>query len=319
MEWEVRKRAGKVFVDHNMNRVGANISAAWSMRPEPGATVSTPVTWDEVEDGAIRARTSRSTTSGTASRPSATCSGRSSTGRTRTCRRARGAGHRASTEPTTNRGHRCRARHAPRVATKTLETRRSRARRTRTSARTSKKRDVRRRGARPSRRAAGRRPGNSFVIQWHDATRLHHDYRLERDGVLVSWAVPKGLPWEPGEKHLAVQTEDHPMEYGTFAGLDPVGPLRRRRGAHLGRRHVRPARVDRLEGERSGCTAGATPASTTSSRRGPTGWSSSRESWTGRRSARRRRFQPMFAEGGCKPFDRPGGGSSRSSTASGRC
>ena len=47
--------SGKVFVDHNMNRVGANISARWSLRPEPGATVSTPVTWDEVDDGDIRA------------------------------------------------------------------------------------------------------------------------------------------------------------------------------------------------------------------------------------------------------------------------
>src|SRR6266542_2000080 len=54
MEWEVRKRAGKIFIDHNMNRVGANISAVYSVRPEPGATVSTPVSWEEVESGAIR-------------------------------------------------------------------------------------------------------------------------------------------------------------------------------------------------------------------------------------------------------------------------
>src|SRR5204863_5407517 len=60
--------------------------------------------------------------------------------------------------------------------------------------------------------------GNSFVIQRHDATRLHYDLRLERDGVLVSWAVPKGVPFLKGERHLAVQTEDHPMEYGKFPG-----------------------------------------------------------------------------------------------------
>src|SRR3989440_2953760 len=54
MEWEVKKRAGKVFIDHNMNRVGANIAAVYSMRPEPGATVSTPLTWKEVEAGAVR-------------------------------------------------------------------------------------------------------------------------------------------------------------------------------------------------------------------------------------------------------------------------
>src|SRR5438045_1546013 len=54
MEWQVSKRAGKVFVDHNMNRVGANIAAVFSLRPEPGATVSVPVTWDEVEEGRVR-------------------------------------------------------------------------------------------------------------------------------------------------------------------------------------------------------------------------------------------------------------------------
>ncbi len=79
-------------------------------------------------------------------------------------------------------------------------------------------------GATPEPRGkVGKRKGHSYVIQKHDATRLHYDFRLELDGVLLSWAVTRGPSLNPADKRLAVRTEDHPLQYGKFEGIIPSG------------------------------------------------------------------------------------------------
>lgn len=228
MEWEVKRRSGKVFIDHNMNRVGANIASVYSLRPEPEATISTPLTWKEVEAGKVRPadftiksiwkRPKRSDPfRGVLERPQVLDHALAALGVSRDDRVPATASYRL--DPAVGK------RAAPSRTKSDEVIAASRDPRLREYV---KKRDFK---GTPEPAGDAEKPdtpgrdggGGVFVIQRHDATRLHYDLRLERDGALVSWAVPKGLPFEKGIRHLAVQTEDHPLEYGSFEGTIPKG------------------------------------------------------------------------------------------------
>ena len=187
MEPRIANRTGKVFIDHNMNRMGANIAAVYSVRPEPGAPVSTPLTWDEVAEAKVRPSDFTIATAherfaqvgdlfrGLVDEP-------------------------VDVTPALN---------AIGIDTSLAEYRR--------------KRDFSKTPEPPPGAESGE--GNRFVIQKHAAARagLHYDLRLERDGVLLSWSVPRGLPTAPGDRRLAVQTEPHALEYLDFEDTIPAG------------------------------------------------------------------------------------------------
>jgi DNA ligase D-like protein (predicted ligase)/DNA ligase D-like protein (predicted polymerase)/DNA ligase D-like protein (predicted 3'-phosphoesterase) len=236
MAWPIAERTGKIFVDHNMNRQGANIAGVYSVRPRKGAPVSTPLDWDELDEDlepedfridnvwerfAHGDRFAPVQTERQSLAPAMDALGLTA-----------GSGDTsAPAKAPTRRSARRTSRWGSATSARAPETARD-------LAEYDRKRDFSKTpepGVEPTGEADGAihpaglettaplEPGRRFVIQQHHATRLHHDVRFERDGVLVSFAVPRRLPEEPGIRRLAVHTEDHPLDYLTFTGEIPAG------------------------------------------------------------------------------------------------
>ncbi|TCL88281.1 ATP-dependent DNA ligase LigD ligase module /ATP-dependent DNA ligase LigD phosphoesterase module /ATP-dependent DNA ligase LigD polymerase module [Curtobacterium sp. PhB142] len=193
------ERTGKVFVDWSQNNGNKTTIAPYSLRGRERPTVAAPRTWKELEERGLAQLTldevlERLQAHGDHLHPVASASlavGRDDHGHWDSDRTER------ANEAEQPARDRLTAYRAKRDASKTPE-------------------------PVPEGAPTVRKDGTpTFVIQEHHATRDHYDFRLEHDGVLVSWAFPKGEPTDPGKNHLAVQTEDHPLEYGAFEGTIP--------------------------------------------------------------------------------------------------
>ncbi|MFZ7088982.1 ATP-dependent DNA ligase [Curtobacterium sp. RRHDQ10] len=210
-----KAREGKVFVDWSQNNGNKTTIAPYSMRGRASPTVAAPRTWDELSERGLAQLTidevvERVRSSGDVLHPVAAASlavGRADGGHW--------DGER--TEQANEREHASRPARGPGART-------GGAADDRLTAYRSKRHASRTPEPVPSDAPTVRTDGvPTFVIQEHHASALHWDFRLEHDGVLVSWALPKGEPDDPGHNHLAVQTEDHPLEYGGFEGTIPGG------------------------------------------------------------------------------------------------
>jgi bifunctional non-homologous end joining protein LigD len=205
MEWEISKRSGKVFLDYAMVSEGRNIGAVYSVRAKPGAPVSTPLRWEELEedvepgDFTIATVWNRYEQVGDLFGP--VLDGGTPKGQNLLNAMDALGIDRSKLEAPPDPGP------APAEPLKEYK----------------RKRDfqITAEPAGALGETAAERP--RFMIHKHHARRLHYDLRLSRGGVLVSFAIPKGLPEEPGVRRLAVHVEDHPIEYGSFEGAIPKG------------------------------------------------------------------------------------------------
>jgi DNA ligase D-like protein (predicted ligase)/DNA ligase D-like protein (predicted 3'-phosphoesterase) len=270
MEHQKPKRTGKVFIDHNMNRFGANIAGVYSLRPRPEATASTPLTRDEIASGNVKPEDFTLATVHERFARTGDLFAGMLTDRVDLSPALEAMGIADVREKLQTYG-------AKRDFSKTPEP------------------------------AGGdtQEPGNRFVIQKHAADRagLHYDLRLERGGTLVSWAVRKGLPTVPGEKHFAAKTEDHPLEYLDFEAKIPKGEYGGGemrvfdRGTYEAPEWEPGKMTIKLHGERV---------------RGEYHLVQTKQGWLIFRSKRSGEIappppmKPMMAEGGHKAFDDPG-------------
>lgn len=179
-------RTGKVFLDWSQNNAAKTTIAPYSLRGRQSPTVAAPRTWDELGDPGLRQLRYDEVLARVAEH-----------GDLLAGLDPPGAASKGAVPGAARKRDRLSAYREKRDGSKTPE---------------PVPQSVPRAGA-----------DNRFVIQEHHARRLHYDFRLERDGVLVSWAVPKNLPATVSENHLAVRTEDHPLEYATFEGVIPKG------------------------------------------------------------------------------------------------
>jgi bifunctional non-homologous end joining protein LigD len=205
MEWEIAKRSGKVFLDYAMVSEGRNIGSVYSVRAKPRAPVSTPLRWEELSediepvDFTFATVWDRFEQVGDLFAP--VLDGGTPKGQNLLAAMDALGIDRSKLEAPSQ------AVAAPPEPLKEYKRKRDFA--------------VTAEPAGALGESADERP--SFMIHKHHARRLHYDLRLSRGGVLVSFAIPKGLPEEPGVRRLAVHVEDHPIEYASFEGAIPKG------------------------------------------------------------------------------------------------